>query len=127
MNKKKLHIIPAVVILLIFFLSAFLSARQISHPEHIAYNIKAERIPLSGNAIKVTWEMNRNFSGDFVVGRSESPFNNINDILKAKLVGISNPSLDGVITDKNLQQGKEYYYAVIAKEKLIKRDRKSVV
>lgn len=122
MNKKKLHIIPSLVILIILTLLSFLAARQITHPEHIAFNIKAERIPLSGNAIKVTWEMNRNFSGDFVVGRSESPFNSIEDILKAKLVGISNPSLEGMITDKNLQQGKEYYYAVIAKEKLLKRE-----
>jgi len=122
MNKKKLHIIPFFAILIIFILFSFLAARQINHPEHIAFNIKAERIPLSGNAIKVTWEMNRNFSGDFVVGRSESPFNSIEDILKAKLAGISNPSLEGMITDKNLQHGKEYYYAVIAKEKLLKRE-----
>ncbi len=122
MNKKKLNIIPAAVILILIIQCAFLSARQITYPDHIAYNIKAERIPLSANAVKVTWEMNRNFSGDFVIGRSESPFNSIDDILKAKLIGISNPSLEGMITDKNLQQGKEYYYAVIAKEKLLKRE-----
>ncbi len=122
MNKKKLNIIPAAAILIALFLCTFLSARALTYPDHIAWNIKAERIPLSANAVKVTWEMNRNFSGDFVIGRSESPFNSIDDILKARLVGISNPSLEGMITDKNLQQGKDYYYAVIAKEKLLKRE-----
>jgi fibronectin type 3 domain-containing protein len=98
------------------------TGNRVQHPEHIATAINAERIPFSSDSIKVTWQMNRNYPGDFVVGRSETPLNTIDDILKSKLVGIFNPALEGVLIDRNLEQNKNYYYIVVAREKLLKRE-----
>ncbi len=120
MNKKKLDIILAAIVILLT--SIAFAKNKATYPEYIAYNIRAEQIPLSIDSIKVTWKMKKNFPGDFVVGRSESPLNSINDILKSKLVGIFNPTLEGILIDKDLKQGKEYYYVVISKDKLIKRE-----
>lgn len=121
MNKKKLHISFILILALHTCLNA-LTVTENRTPEHIAYNIKAERIPLSPDSIKVTWQMDRSYPGDFVVGRSETPLNTIEDILKSKLVGIFNPALEGILIDKNLEQDKKYYYIVVAKEKLLKRE-----
>lgn len=122
MNKKKFNtILPAILITILLVSTASIEA-ETAFPEYIAYNIKAERIPLSPDSIKITWQMNQNFSGEFVVGRSEVPFNSIKDILKSKLVGVFNPAIEGILIDRDLQQGKEYYYVVLSKEKLLKRE-----
>ncbi len=120
MNKKKLKIILAIIVILLT--SIAFAKNKATYPEYIAYNIKAEQIPFSFDSIKVTWKMKQEFSGDFVVGRSEFPLNSINDILKSKLVGIFNSTLEGRLIDNNLKQGKKYYYAVISKNKLLKRE-----
>jgi fibronectin type 3 domain-containing protein len=121
MNKKKLYISLLLIVAANCF-PGILRGNQKQLPEHIAFNINAEKVPFSSDSIKLTWQMNRNFSGDFVVGRSETPLNTIDDVLKSKLVGIFNPVLEGVLIDKNLEQGKDYYYIVIAREKLLKRE-----
>ena len=121
MNKKKLYISLLLIAAANFF-PGLLRGNQGRLPEHIAFNINAEKVPFSSDSIKLTWQMNRNFPGDFVVGRSEAPLNTIDDILKSKLVGIFNPALEGILIDKNLEQGKDYYYIVVARERLLKRE-----
>ncbi|HOP63500.1 MAG TPA: hypothetical protein PK906_09035 [Spirochaetota bacterium] len=90
-------------------------------PEHIAYNIKTERIKFSNNSIKITWKMNSSFNGEFVVGRSEKEFNNAEDVLKSELIGVFYSGQDGLLIDRNLRQGRNYYYIVISKNHLLKR------
>ena len=91
-------------------------------PEHIAYDIKAERIKFTNDSAKITWKMNPNFNGEFVVGRGQGEFKNIDDVLKAKLVGVFYPTQDGFLIDRDLQPGKSYYYIILSKEHLLKRE-----
>lgn len=92
-----------------------------TYPEYIAVDIKAERVQFSNDSIKLTWKMNANFTGEFVVGRSESEINTPDDILKAKLVGVFYAGQEGFLIDRDLQQGKNYYYTVLSKDHLLKR------
>ncbi len=120
MNKKKSN--PILTVIAILLTSIAFAENKTTYPEYIAYNIRAEQIPLSFDSVKVTWKMKKDFPGDFVVGRSESPLNSISDILKSRLVGIFNSTLEGILIDKDLEQGKNYYYVVISKDKLLKRE-----
>lgn len=115
--KTTLMILTAVIIL-----SAPLSSEAGLYPEHIAYDINAERIPFSNNSLKLTWKMNSSFSGEFVVGRSENEFRSTDDILKAKLVGVFYSGQEGILIDRDLPQGKNYYYTVISKSHLLRRE-----
>jgi hypothetical protein len=90
-------------------------------PPHIATDIKAERIKFSSDSIKITWKMSRQYTGDFIVGRSEKEISAPEDALQAKLIGIFNSTLDGILIDRDVQQGKKYYYIILAKELLLKR------
>lgn len=109
------------VILLIPLLLKDIKSQTSSYPSHIAVNIKTENIKFSNNSIKITWEMNSKYTGDFIVGRSEKEILTTEDVLKAKLVGIYNSGQEGILIDRDVQQGKEYYYIVIAKDYLVKR------
>jgi hypothetical protein len=66
--------------------------------------------------------MNNEYSGDFVVGKSEKEISTADDALQAKLSGIFNSGMDGILIDRDIQQGKKYYYIIIAKDHLVKRD-----
>lgn len=90
-------------------------------PPHIATDIKAERIKFSNDSIKISWKMNQQYTGDFIVGRSEKEISAPEDALQAKLIGIFNSTLDGILIDRDVQQGKKYYYIILAKELLLKR------
>ena len=99
-----------------------LQGQVATYPDHIAYDVKAERIPFSSDSVKLTWKMNSNFTGEFVVGRSESEFKTREDILKAKLIGVFYAGQEGFLIDRDLQQGKNYYYTVLSKSHLLKRE-----
>ena len=66
--------------------------------------------------------MNKQYTGDFIVGRSEKEILTPEDALQAKLIGIFNSNLDGILIDRDIQQGKKYYYIILAKEFLLKRN-----
>ncbi len=121
MIKKRIHIllmtIPAALMLLMP-----LRSQIATYPEHIAYDIKTERVKLSNDTIMLTWKMNSSFPGEFVVGRSESEFNSHEDVLKATLIGVFYSGQEGLLIDRNLQQSKNYYYIIISKKHLLKRD-----
>jgi len=120
MIKKIIHI-PVMTILIAFILLMPLRGQIATYPEHIAYDIKTEKVKFSSDTIMLTWKMNNSYTGEFVVGRSETELNTIDDILKANLIGIFYSGQEGVLIDRGLQQGKTYYYTVISKAHLIKR------
>lgn len=99
-----------------------LQSQIASYPEHIAWGIQAERIKFSNDSVKLTWKMNSNYAGEFVVGRSESEFNTQEDVLKARLVGVFYSGQEGLLIDRELQQGKNYYYIIMSKSHLLKRE-----
>lgn len=91
-------------------------------PLHIVADIKAERIKFSNDSIKLTWKMNKEYPGDFIVGKSEKEILTADDALKANLAGIFNSGMDGILIDREIQQGKKYYYIILAKDYLVKRE-----
>ncbi|PKL19211.1 MAG: hypothetical protein CVV49_02215 [Spirochaetae bacterium HGW-Spirochaetae-5] len=121
MQKKYLKII--IPLLLISLLSGSnLATQPVQLPPHIAADIKAERIKFSNDSIKLTWKMNSEYPGDFIVGKSEKEILTIEDALQAKLAGIFNSGMNGILIDREIQQGKKYYYIILAKDYLVKRD-----
>lgn len=121
MIKKRIHI-PLMTILAALVLIMPLLSQVATYPEHIAYDIKAERIKLSNDTIMLSWKMSGSYTGEFVIGRSENEFNTSEDVLKATLIGVLYSGQEGLLVDRNLQQGKNYYYIVISKKHLLKRD-----
>ncbi len=121
MKKKYLKIIiPSLLISLLA--GSNLATQPMQLLPHIAVDIKAERIKFSNDSIKLTWKMNKEYPGDFIVGKSEKEISTIEDALQAKLAGIFNSGMDGVLIDRDIQQGKKYYYIILAKDYLVKRD-----
>jgi len=96
-------------------------AQTTVYPEHVAYNIKAERIKFSNDAVKITWKMNKKYQGNFIIGRSEKEIISHEDALKANLAGVFNPGQEGILIDTEIQPGKKYYYIILAKDFLLKR------
>jgi len=121
MIKKRIHI-PLMIILAALVLTMPLISQVATYPEHIAYDIKAERVKLSNDTIMLSWKMNGSYTGEFVIGRSENEFNTSEDVLKATLIGVLYSGQEGLLVDRNLQQGKNYYYIVLSKKHLLKRD-----
>lgn len=103
-------------------LDAQTNTQNSTQPPHIAYDIKAERIKFSNDSIKITWKMNSQYQGDFIVGRSEKELLTAEDTLQATLIGIFSPKQDGIAIDRDVQPGKKYYYIVLARTLLIKRN-----
>lgn len=129
MKKALLHIIIPVLALLPLLYPAVLRAQEKQDkpaPAYSAFDLKAERIRLINDAVKITWKMDTRHTGDFVIGRSEQEFNNISDVLNSKLIGTFNSSQEGIIIDRGLQSGKRYFYVIIAKEDLLRRDIKLI-
>jgi len=114
---------PLIFILIaILFIKNNVESQTVLQLPHIASDIKAERIKFSNNSLKITWKMDKQYTGDFIVGRSEKEISSAEDALQAKLIGIFNSDLDGILIDRDIQQGKKYYYIILAKEFLLKRN-----
>lgn len=126
MKKTLLHTIIKISALISLLLPVALAAQDRTALPYSAYDIRAERIRLINDAVKITWKMDTLYTGDFVVGRSEKEFSNISDVLNSKLVGTYNSSQEGIIIDRGLQTGKKYFYVVVTKEDLLKRDIKLI-
>jgi len=119
--QKKYCITTLFILLTVLFLKNDTWTQTDILPPHIAIDIKAERIKFSNDSVKVTWKMNQQYTGDFIVGRSEKELLTPEDVLQAKLIGISNSTLEGILIDRDVQQGKKYYYIILAKDLLLKR------
>ncbi len=108
-------------LILVLFSESAIESQPVVTPSHIAVDIKAERIKFSNDSVKVTWKMDKRYTGDFYVGRSEKEISTTEDVLQAKLIGTFIPEQDGILIDRDVQMGKKYYYIVLAKEFLLKR------
>jgi len=106
----------------ILFFKNDLAAQQAIYPPHIATDIKTERIKFSNDSVKITWKMDKKYTGDFIAGRSEKEILTADDALQAKLIGIFNSEIDGILIDRDIQQGRKYYYIILAKDFLLKRE-----
>jgi len=99
-----------------------LSAQDQKAPQYPAYDLKAERIKLVNDAVKLTWKMDTRYTGEFVIGRSEKEVKDQEGALRSQLIGTFTSSQEGILIDRGLQQGKQYYYVVLTKDDLFKRE-----
>jgi len=83
-----------------------------------ADNIRTSITGKENKYIKITWNMTRKNSGDYVLGRSDKPILTIKDVLKCKLMGIFNPAQRGEFIDQSVNTGKQYYYVILTKKEL---------
>ena len=110
------------LLLAVLFLKSGVETQPVTHPPHIATDIKTERIKFFEDSIKISWKMDKQYSGDFIVGRSEKEISTPEDALQAKLIAIFNSAQDGILIDRDIQPGKKYYYIILAKEFLLQRN-----
>ncbi|MCX7677969.1 MAG: tetratricopeptide repeat protein [Spirochaetes bacterium] len=90
-------------------------------PVYVARNIKAERIPQIVGAIKITWEADPGFDDEFIVGRSLEVPHSMEKALNAKSIKVVPAGAEMSAIDSNLPPG-NYYYVVLAKQKVQDRD-----
>ena len=119
--QKKSAITTLLLLILILFIKNETGSQPVVSTPDIAADIKTERIKFSNDSVKITWKMDKLYTGDFIIGRSEKEISTTEDVLQAKLIAIFNSGQDGILIDREIQQGKKYYYIILAKESLIKR------
>lgn len=90
-------------------------------PIYIARNIKAQRIPEIAGAVKITWEADPAFDDEFIVGRSLEVPHFAERALNAKSIKVVPAGSEMSAIDSNLPPG-NYYYVVLAKQKVQERD-----
>ena len=96
-------------------------AKQGAFSKNIAFNIKAEIMPGQKNYVRITWETNPEYQGEFILGRSDLSIDTPDRAYTAKSVHVSNAAGRITYLDRELVPGK-YYYAILAKESVQKRE-----
>ncbi len=89
-------------------------------PDNIARNIKAEFLPeASGEkcAIKITWDLNPKYSGEYVVARSDQVTDTVEKARKARVVQTVKGSVRNAVTDPDCTPG-SYYYVILSKNSI---------
>ena len=71
MKKTLLHTLIQALAMSTLLYTAVLNAQNSSEQGYTAYDLRAERIRLINDAVKITWKMDTRHTGDFVLGRSE--------------------------------------------------------
>lgn len=90
-------------------------------PTYVVRNIKAYALTDIKGAIKITWETRPDSDFTFIVGRCKIIPGTPEVALKATSVKIIPPGATNEFIDSNLPPG-EYYYVILAKEKVLDRD-----
>ncbi len=90
-------------------------------PPHIAFNIRAEKVPLIKDTIKITWDMNPDYTDTYIVGRAKNIIDTKERALSSKSINSVSSKDRGVVIDSGLPPGK-YYYVVLARDRIVNRD-----
>ncbi len=96
---------------------AGIPSRDKGLPSHIARNIKAVKLSNVKGAVRVTWEVNPEFDGDFIVGRASVLPYTSERALQAISIKVVPSVADSSIIDSGLPPG-EYYYVILSKDKV---------
>jgi len=86
-------------------------------PVYIAYNIKAQSLPNIKNAIKISWNVNPLYKGDFILGRAGEVIDTQERAMTAKSLRVVRARDTLSVIDSGLKPGR-YYYVVLASEKV---------
>ncbi|TFH41466.1 MAG: hypothetical protein E4G96_05440, partial [Chrysiogenales bacterium] len=90
-------------------------------PAGIAFNIKATRIPDITDlqcAIKVSWDLNPGYTGEYVVARSDRIIDTKEKALAARIIQTVNATTNNTIIDTDCTPG-TYYFAVLSKRSVL--------
>lgn len=90
-------------------------------PGDAARNIKAELIADIKGAVRITWDMHQEATGDYMVGRSTEVPDTMEKALKAVSVKIIPAGAPRVVIDAKLATG-AYYYCILSRKKIMDRD-----
>ncbi len=90
-------------------------------PPHIAFGIKAERIPNVKGAVRITWETDAAAVEDFIVGRAKEVPNTGEKALAALSIKVLPSGRVNSVIDSNLPPG-QYYYVVLSKDRVMSRE-----
>jgi hypothetical protein len=91
------------------------------YPKWLPFNIEAYKSTEVPSTVVVRWEADESYSGDFVVGRSNTKLDSVDKVLSASTVRILPASMRGLVVDGPLPPG-TYYYVVVPKRYLFKRN-----
>ncbi len=97
------------------------SQKEGTLPAYIAYNIKAIKVPYLNDAIRISWNINPNYDDQFIIGRSNEIIDTKERALSALSVTVINSKSKNIYIDEGLKPG-TYYYVILAKDKIYKRD-----
>lgn len=90
-------------------------------PAGIAFNIKAVRIPDITDlqcAIKINWDLNPGYTGEYVVVRSDRIIDTKEKALAARVIQTVNATANNAIIDTDCTPG-DYYYAVLSRKSVL--------
>ncbi|HOO73121.1 MAG TPA: hypothetical protein PK926_15295 [Spirochaetota bacterium] len=97
------------------------SKKEGRYPVDVAYNLQASLVKGTTNSIMVTWDVHPDYKGDVIIGRSSEIIDSRARALSATSLKVVNARDSSVYIDSELPPG-SYYYTVLAKERVEKRD-----
>ena len=80
--------------------------RGLTLPPHIAYDIKAQREPDVPHAIRITWKVHPEFSGEFLIGRAKKIINSELRALNARFIDVVDAGSEPNVLDERLFPGR---------------------
>ncbi len=90
-------------------------------PPHIAYNIKAVKIPYMNDSIRISWNIHPSYDDQFIIGRSDEIIDTQERALAAESVSIVTSKSKNIFIDQGLKPG-NYYYVLISRDKIHEKD-----
>ncbi len=90
-------------------------------PPFIAYNIKAIKVPLMKDSIRISWSINPNYDDEFIVGRANEIIDTRERVLSSESVNVISSKSTNIHIDQGLKPG-NYYYVIVAKDKIYGKD-----
>jgi hypothetical protein len=90
-------------------------------PPHIAYNIKAVKIPYMNDSIRISWNIHPDYDDQFIIGRSDEIIDTPERALAAESVSIVTSKSKNIFIDQGLKPG-NYYYVIISRDKIHEKD-----
>jgi hypothetical protein len=90
-------------------------------PPHIAYNIKAVKIPYMNDSIRISWNIHPDYDDQFIIGRSDEIIDTPERALASESVSIVTSKSKNIYIDQGLKPG-NYYYVIISRDKIHEKD-----
>jgi len=97
------------------------SKKEGRYPVDVAYNVQAALVKGTSNSVMVTWDVHPDFRDDLIIGRASEIINTRERALSSTSIKVLNARDSSVYVDADLPPG-SYYYVVLSKDRVSKRD-----